>query len=247
MSDSPETSMPHFAGTPSDALGPLVRERVRIEGRTFLISRPDEADKLVHHPAIQAAFATHDYLPYWTDLWPAARMLAKAILRERWPPGLRALELGCGLGLPGVAALVAGMRVTFSDYDKTALVFAAQNARLNGFADFDVMPLDWRSPPDNLHFPVLLASDLVYELRHINPLVALIQNVLQPGGVCFLTDQDRLPAYNLRDALEGEGMPYTAEVMRAGEPGGRRVKGTLYRICTRPAKPPMPRAHRALP
>ena len=78
--------------------------------------------------------------------------------------------------------------------------------------------------------PVILGSDLIYELRNVAPLVAFIKTVLVPGGVCLLTDQDRIPAHALRDALEQEGLSYVTQTMRAGEPGGRRLKGTLYRI-----------------
>lgn len=233
-SESP-TNRPPLPETPVDALGPPVRERVIVEGRTFVIDRPGDSDKLLDHPAVHAAFAADEYLPYWADLWPAARMLAKAVLREPWAEHqarlgpLSALEIGCGLGLPGVAALSAGLAVTFSDYDATALRFAADNARLNGFLDFQTLQLDWRYPPAK-QYPVLLASDLIYEVRNVAPLVHLIQKVMRPDGFCLLTDQDRVPSHVLRDTLTAEGMPFTTQVMRAGEPGGRRLKGTLYRI-----------------
>ena len=215
---------------PWEALGPLAREKVVVEGHTFVITRPEESDHLIDHPVVRAAFSRDEYLPYWADLWPAARMLAKAVLREPWPPGLEALEIGCGLGLPGVAALKAGLRVTFSDYDATALQFAAENARRNGFTQFQTLELDWREPPADLRVPVLLGSDLVYELRSVGPLVGLLKRVLAPDGVCLLTDQDRVPSYQLRETLADEGLTFTTEVVRAGEPGGRRTKGTLYRI-----------------
>src|SRR4051794_33685393 len=93
-------------------LGPLVREKVIVEDRTFLLMRPSESDRLLDHPAVHTAFARDQYMPYWADLWPAARMLAKVILQERWTPGLQALEVGCGLGLPGIVALSVGLRVT---------------------------------------------------------------------------------------------------------------------------------------
>ena len=80
---------------------------------------------------------------------------------------------------------------------------------------------------------MLLASDLIYEVRNIAPLVGLIQKVLHPDGFCLLTDQDRVPSHVLRETLTAEGLPFTTQVMRAGEPGGRRVKGTLYRISKR--------------
>jgi predicted nicotinamide N-methyase len=216
--------------TPFEVLGPVVREKVLIDDREFVIARPSNSDDLLDHPAIRAAFAADEYMPYWVDLWPAARMLAKAVVREKWQPGLETLEVGCGLGLPGIAALTAGLRVTFSDYDATALRFAADNARANGFTDFRLLQLDWRDPPADLRVPVLLTSDVLYELRNVEPLVELIKRVLLPGGVCLLTDQDRVPSQALRQTLADEGLVFTTEVARGGEPGGRRVKGTLYRI-----------------
>jgi predicted nicotinamide N-methyase len=212
------------------SLGPLVQEKVIVEDRTFVITRPGQSDRLLDHPAVLSAFAADEYMPYWADLWPAARMLAKAILREPWAPGLEALEIGCGLGLPGIAALAAGLRVTFSDYDATALHFAAENARQNGFENFQLLQLDWRAPPAGLTVPVVLGSDLIYELRNVAPLVGLIKQILRPGGVCLLTDQDRVPSHLLRETLAAEGLSFTTRPMHAGEPGGRRLKGTLYRL-----------------
>src|SRR5262249_3178319 len=161
---------------------------------------------------------------YWADLWPASRMLGKAILREPWGPGLEALEVGCGLGLPGIVALSRGLRVTFNDYDATALRFAGDNARLNGLENFRLLALHWRCPRADLLFPVVLASDLVYELRSVVPLVGFIKKVLHPEGLCLLTDQDRVPSHTLREELTRQGLEYATKVMHAGEPGGRRVK-----------------------
>jgi predicted nicotinamide N-methyase len=221
---------PPMPETPREALGELVHEKVIVEDRTFTITRPGQSDRLLDHPALRSAFAADEYVPYWADLWPAARMLAKVLLRQPWPAGQRALEVGCGLGLPGIAALSAGLRVTFSDCDATALHFAACNARSNGLTDFDLLQMDWRYPPRGLRFPLILASDLIYEMRNVTPLVLLIKAMLEPGGVCLLTDQDRVPSHVLRQTLAEEGLPFTTQVVRAGEPGGRRLKGTLYRI-----------------
>jgi predicted nicotinamide N-methyase len=207
-----------------------VKERVTIGGRTFFIRRPDQSKHLLDDPSVQASFAVDEYLPYWTDLWPAARMLAKAILREAWFPGTPALEIGCGLGLPGVVALSQGLRVTFADCDATALRFAADNARVNNLHDFRLLQVDWRFPPEDLSFPVILASDLAYELRNLTPLACFIKRVLQPGGICLLTDPDRPLTPRLREELAYEGLAFTTQLVRAGEPGGQRVKGTLYQI-----------------
>jgi SAM-dependent methyltransferase len=239
--------------TPPEAIVEVVRERVILGEHTFLIDKPGESDDLLKHPAVVAAFAADEYLPYWADLWPAARMLAKAVLAEPWEnqttedrgqrteasavsvlcpvsPVPLALEVGCGLGLPGVAALARGLRVIFSDYDTTALRFAADNARLNGFDTFTTLSFDWRDPPADLQVDVVLASDLTYEARHVEPLVALVERVLRPGGLCLWTDQDRPPAAALKAELARLSWPVETKVARAGEPGGQRYKGTLYRI-----------------
>jgi predicted nicotinamide N-methyase len=201
-----------------------------VEGKVFHLQRPHWTNDLLDHPAVRAAFAANEYMPYWADLWPAARMLAKAILREPWTPGMEALEIGCGLGLPGIAALSCRLRVIFSDCDATALRYAADNARRNGLEDFRLLLLDWNDPPQDLRVPVVLASDLIYELRNVEPLVRLIKTVLAPGGICLLTDQDRVPSFALRETLTREGLAYATHLVRAGEPGGRRSRGTLYRI-----------------
>ncbi len=220
--------------TPWEALGDPVRETVIIEGRSFLLERPENSHNLMKNPVVRSALAADDCIPYWADLWPAARMLGKVLVQDApwWPAEQppETLEIGCGLGLPGIVALSLGMRVTFSDYDATALRYASSNARLNGFEQFQTLQMDWNHPPRDRRWPVLLAADLIYEMRNVEPLVTLIPQLLAPGGVCLLTDQDRVPSHVLRATLTSHGLPFTTRMVRAGEPGGRRLKGTLYRI-----------------
>jgi predicted nicotinamide N-methyase len=225
--------------TPLEALGPTIREQVFLEDRTFFLTRPSESDQLLDHPAVRAKFGADQYMPYWAELWPAARMLGKWILKQQWPSGLRALEIGCGLGLPGIVALTKGVHVTFSDYDATAIKFASDNARLNGVKNFDTLQMDWHYPPEGVTFPVILAADLIYELRNVEPLVMSIKKLLDERGVCLLTDQDRIPSKNLREMLAEQQLTFTTQMLRAGEPGGRRVKGTLYRIAQRGGSDPL--------
>jgi predicted nicotinamide N-methyase len=228
---------PRLHATPPDAVTELVREKVFVEGRTFLLDRPAALDKVFDHPAVRSAYAADEYIPYWTDLWAAARMLAKAVLREPWEsfaarignqPAV--LEIGCGLGLGGIAALACGLTVTFSDCDETAVAFAAANARLNGFTDFSTLPLDLRCPPQGLMFPVVIGSDLMYEQRLVEPLARFLKAILAPDGLALITDPDRMSARSFRWAAGQAGLVAEPSFIRAGEPGGERVKGTLYRV-----------------
>src|SRR4029079_8033533 len=85
---------------------------------------------------------------------------------EKYPQPVRVLEVGCGLGLAGIACLSRGLDVTFSDVDETAVAVAANNARLNGYAGvFRTQPIDFRCPPAGTKYPVVIGSDLMYEER----------------------------------------------------------------------------------
>ena len=46
--------------TPLDAVAACVREDVVIEGRTYVLSRPADSDRLLDHPATRGAFAADD-------------------------------------------------------------------------------------------------------------------------------------------------------------------------------------------
>lgn len=228
--------VPQFVETPPSSVVERQIETVIIDRFRFQIERPADSYSLLDDPVVRAAHERDEYMPYWADIWPAGRMLAKAIAKEDWSKyktgdaKVQAVELGCGLGIPGLTALACGLHVTFTDYDVTALHFVSANARRNKLYDFTTMPLDWRVPPSEMKFPVILAADVTYEERNIAPLVSLIRQVLLPGGVCLMTDQDRTPAPILRQTLVSAGLRYTQSAMKAGEPGGYRVSGSLYRV-----------------
>jgi predicted nicotinamide N-methyase len=136
------------------------------------IARPRDAVALID----EDAFAARDeFLPYWAELWPSARRLAE-LLASADLRGLRVLELGCGLGLPAIAAARAGAEVLATDWAPEAVDAAAANARRNGVA-LRCAVLDWRTPHALVaHGPFhrVLAADVLYEGRHVAPLVALL-------------------------------------------------------------------------
>ena len=229
---------PCFHATPRDAVAATVCETVVVEGHQFLIERPAEPEAVFLHPGVKAASQADEYLPHWVHLWPASRMLAVAIILEPWDSHplkeaeapLEVLELGCGLGLAGLAALARGLRVTFSDVDETALEFAANNAHLNGFTAFNTLQLDFRSPPSHFTVPVAIASDVLYQDRLVTPLIALLKSALAPGGLCLIADPNRPDAPRFRRQLGEAGFTVESDVMTGELPGEKPMSGTLNRI-----------------
>ena len=173
----------------------LVVREVTAGGRSWRLERPRSADDLIN----EADFERDERLPYWADLWPSAIALADAAAAMAGE-GRTAIEFGCGLGLPSLAALQAGFDVTATDYYADALRFARRNAMGNLGRDLATRLVDWGAFPADLgRFDLVLASDVLYERRYA-PLVArAVVRSLSAEGVALVADPGR-PA--LRAFLE---------------------------------------------
>ncbi|MGE3804098.1 MAG: methyltransferase [Gemmataceae bacterium] len=197
------------------------RATIRIGPRSFTLA----------YPSGQELNASVLIEPYWSKLWPMARSLARIVLEDEGLPAEgSALELGCGLGLGGLAALARGYHTIFSDLESAALSFAGYNARLNRLDNFSLCRLDWREPPAELRVPLILGSDISYEDDLLDPLAALVQRVLQPGGLCLWTDGDRTPSLRIYEALRDHELYCDAEPVVEQLDDETQFTGTLYRI-----------------
>ncbi len=148
---------------------------------------PRSADALID----EDAFNRDERLPYWAEVWPAARALAIHV-SDMAGDGRSCLELGCGLGLVSLAAQQAGFKVMATDYYPEALEFARFNAALNGLPQLQTRLVDWRAYPDDL-YPVdmIVAADVLYE-SGLSPLVVRAINCsLAPDGIAIVADPSR--------------------------------------------------------
>ncbi|MCK5516419.1 MAG: methyltransferase, partial [Desulfobulbaceae bacterium] len=66
--------------------------------------------------------------PFWIRLWEAAIVLSQFMVTLQPKPGTTVLELGAGLGAPGLAAAAMGCSVTLSDYEDMILDFERVSA-----------------------------------------------------------------------------------------------------------------------
>lgn len=188
---------------------------------------PAEPDLLLDDPEVEQRNRADDYMPYWAHLWPASLETAAEILRQQWPPGTHVLEIGAGLALPGFAFRAAGCAVTLTDYDEQSLVLARHNARLNGWHEgVETLQLDWRQPPDR-RFPVVLGCEVIYERRNHTLVLDVLEKMLAPGGVAWLTDPDRHQAQAFLSRVAGS--PFECETRTLPRlPDPDRPPGTTH-------------------
>lgn len=174
-------------------------------GRDYTIMMPAEFDSLLD----QAANDPEQNLPYWAEIWPSG--LALADLIEQSPTawrGRRVIELGCGLGLSAIAALSAGALLTVVDYAQAALDLCLLNCGANANGEPAAVAMNWRNAGDVTAlaragpYDVVLAADVVYERRDIDPLLNLIPRLLAREGVIWLVEPGRPAAAELLSRVE---------------------------------------------
>jgi predicted nicotinamide N-methyase len=163
----------------------LVEEIVPLPGGELAVLRPRDSEALID----ERAFERDEFMPYWAELWPSGVALARAVA-GRALKGARVLELGCGLGLPSIAAARAGGRVLATDWAPGALDLLRDNAARNDAA-LETLLADWTAPGPLLGrapFDLVLAADVLYEARNVPVLADLLPRL---GREVLLADPGR--------------------------------------------------------
>jgi predicted nicotinamide N-methyase len=190
---------------------------------------PLSSDELIE----ECEFNEDERMPYWAELWPSARALARHLLDEPILPD-RVLELGCGVGLPSLALASRGVDVTATDYYDDALAFAELNSRHNRLPQPRTLNLDWRRAASlGTAFPLVIAADVLYEERNAVALAEALPTLVQPGGEMLLAD----PGRNYRDyfmrLIDKRGWTCVSLGERTEQPstdGGGEIRVALFRL-----------------
>jgi SAM-dependent methyltransferase len=210
---------------------PLRNYHLTPAGRPLILSGPTDPGSLLGEPRVEKRFDEDDYMPYWSDLWPASVGLSDYMLASHLQPigqYRTAVELGCGLGLCGVAAGMLGWRVIFTDYDSDALSYAAHNAASNNLRDYETRLLDWRCPPTNLRADLLLGADVIYEKRNHAALLACTHALLADSGVAIFADPHRDGAEGFAEAIRQTGFTLSIGHWADRQPDGHFIAMHLY-------------------
>jgi predicted nicotinamide N-methyase len=200
---------------------PLVDIVVPIGGRTWRITAVQDQDALIRSVQTEADLAA---FPFGLMLWASAVGLAERLVEEpALVTGKRVLELGAGVGLPGlVAASLGAAEVSQTDYQDDALNLLRHNAAANSIDNITIRQGDWRDFFTNgLPYDLVIASDVLYERTLHAPLAALLPELIAPDGAILLSDPLRPQAMEfLEKQIEADGAWHvTYEGRRVRVPG----------------------------
>src|SRR4029453_19406696 len=165
-----------------------------------LPSVPGRPDLVAHHaPDVIALWQAWEEecgapqaVPFWATVWPAGQLLARVVQAEpAWVRGQTVLDLGCGSGVAGIAALYAGAAaVVAHDIDPGALAIAAQNAWANA-VELLLQDVPLLHEPCPAPISCILVGDLFYERAAASAPWAWLGPAPQQGGQVLIGDAAR--------------------------------------------------------
>jgi predicted nicotinamide N-methyase len=141
------------------------------------------------------------------------------VLAERVPVNAgRVLEIGCGLGLPGLVATRRGARVVFADRVAAPLAFVRASLRANG-VDAGLIVADVLAAPWRGGFDVVLAAEVLYDRGAFARLAAALRDALAPGGRVLLADGHRIDTAEFYETVAAAGLACARDEVHVIEDG----------------------------
>jgi predicted nicotinamide N-methyase len=205
---------------------PLFQYCLRRDGREWTVLHAGAV--LTTTDESQAISSTTNRLPYGASLWPAAIALAHEIASR--PADFQArsvLELGAGLGLPGIVAASLGAHVVQTDRDELALHICERNGQRNGAHAIEHRLADWTDWSEPGHFDWIIGSDILYGESLHPHLRRIFGSNLAPGGRMLLADPFRGAGFRFLETLESEGWNVTFAQWDVGQEGRSRPMGVF--------------------
>lgn len=196
-------------------------------GRVLDIRKPTEESRERMFAA--ARLDPDKQMPYWARIWPSGVALGDVALERRDElTGQRVLELGCGLGTTATALVEAGAILTVSDYAALPLAFCRYNALRNSGRAPRTLAFNWRSPDANAllraeaggGYPLILAADVLYEGRDVDPFLEIVERILAPDGMLWLAEPGRKTAQRFLNTAAALGWQGVTRQMNGPWPDG---------------------------
>jgi predicted nicotinamide N-methyase len=163
----------------------LVSKSIELPSGDLRLLQPREAVEVPDVGPVEWA----PMAPYWSVFWRSGVTLARELDGIELH-GLRVVELGCGLGVPSIAAARAGATTLATDTSSEALTLLARNARANGVS-VETARVDWAKPDElvgRAPFDLVLAADVLYERANVALLLRLLPLL---GSRIWLADPGR--------------------------------------------------------
>ncbi|PHR27698.1 MAG: methyltransferase [Desulfotalea sp.] len=166
----------------------LTFDSLKVAGNTIRLLKVADLEEFLDG---KAPLENVSEFPFWIRLWDAAMILSYVLGAQTETKGKRLLELGAGLGAPGLAAAAAGFDVTLSDYEDIIMDFQKVSAAASGLTNVSFSHIDWLNPPEIQPFDVLAGAEILFRDEFFEPLLNVFKNYLKPDGMIYLAHDSK--------------------------------------------------------
>jgi predicted nicotinamide N-methyase len=163
-------------------------EPLRVRDRELQLLQVADLESLL---AGKDPFQNVSDFPFWVKLWEASLVLADLMAANPSVSEQTLLELGAGLGAPGLVAAASGYRVTLSDFEPLILDFQRVSAAASGLTGVSFELIDWHRPPELPRYDVIIGAEILFREDFFAPLLAVFDKLLAPGGTIYLAHDIR--------------------------------------------------------
>jgi len=182
----------------------LEQTPISINGKRLELYRVKNIDPIINDLANKG----EEYIsrfPFWVKVWESSIVLASHLINMDVEKGKEILEIGAGMGVAGLFLGLSGHKVTITDYDDNALELLGMNVKHNQLDNVSVRKLDWNLPDLTGKFDIICGSELVYNKKHIKPVIRLFQDYLKTDGTIFMShDVTRMTMISFIETVSGQ-------------------------------------------
>ncbi len=165
--------------------------------------RPSDPDHILNR-ITDEEYERDQFLPFWAEHWPSSEVLLSYCINNLPPDSRTICELGCGLGIISAALATTGRSILATDIAPQACVYSSANMRKYS-GKGNILCCDWRHPPFKQTFDCIIASDILYEQRWIEPIVLFLQNHLASAGSALIADPTRQHWVDFKSRIRSSG------------------------------------------
>ncbi len=121
-------------------------------------------------------------LPFWAKIWPTSILLSYYLRNLNISLDTHLLEIGAGIGICGLFAAKLGYKVTISDINEDALLFARINILKNNLQDkAQIKKIDFTKDKKDENYKIIIGSETLYKEDTYRPLIKFFLNNLKPN------------------------------------------------------------------
>ena len=185
-----------------------------ISERVYEIYRPNESSR--ERLFEQGRSDPEKQMPYWAKVWPSGVALADVVVeRKEEVSGKHVLGLEPAWRVTACAVLEYGGHIVTADYSALPLAHCRLNTLVNTSRAPEATCFNWRhdgevsdvleQPGFKDGFPLIIAGDVLYEGRDAEPLLNVIERMLNNDGSLWLAEPVRKTAQRFLDSAASLG------------------------------------------